>query len=70
MAEKWGVPPADLFEPYVFLRAAKYLGVDPWDLLARMVQPPRDGWFWLMWAQVAETAEARAQAYDAERANE
>jgi hypothetical protein len=47
---------------YVLIRAAKYLGVAPWDLLN---QPG----IWTSWAITAQNAEADAEAEMMRRAN-
>lgn len=48
---------------YPLLRAARYLGVPPWDLLEQAS-------VWMRWAITAEGAENEAQAELAKRANE
>lgn len=45
---------------YRLIRAAKYLGVAPWDLAERPVT-------WMEWALTAENAEASAQEQLAEQ---
>ncbi len=48
----------DVGEPpdwYLLIRAARYLGVAPWDLAERSV-------VWRDWALIAESAEAEAEA--------
>lgn len=44
---------------YPTLKAARYLGVPPWELLDD-VQIPR--WLWLEWGLMAAAAEASAEA--------
>ncbi|MBI4496316.1 MAG: hypothetical protein HY689_00220 [Chloroflexi bacterium] len=46
---------------YVLLRAARYLGVAPWDLLEQSA-------VWQEWALMAESAEAHAQDEAVKRA--
>jgi len=46
---------------YLTIRAAKYLGVPPWDLMDKSR-------IWMMWALHAEAAEARAEKALMERA--
>jgi len=46
-----GEPP----EWYLLLRAARYLGVSPWELAERPVT-------WRDWALIAESAESQAEA--------
>ena len=50
----------DLPDWYMLLRAARYLGVAPWDLAA---QPAH----WFQWALQAERAEVEARTKKAKR---
>jgi hypothetical protein len=45
---------------YALLRAAKYLGVTPWELAEKPI-------CWLQWALTAETAENQAERQRSQR---
>lgn len=47
---------------YPLIRSARYLNARPWELLTPSqagLVPPR---FWLLWAQIAQSAELEAEA--------